>query len=276
MFTMVAEVMKMREEEKKQPSQLKRFKNILKKRWVYPAIYLASAALIIAGILWYQSVGSHSAKEKFSNDGNALVGQNKSDNEAIEVNKAIENFKMPVDHPSLASIEKKFYDPNASAKEQEAALVVYGNTYQPNQGIDITMKNGKSFNVVAAMGGKVSEVKEDSVLGNVIEIDHGNGVVTEYQSVKDIAVKEGDSVKQGETLAKAGQSELNKEAGTHLHFEIRKDDIAVNPVSYFNKPLSSVELPKNNSDESTSTDQKETTNNTDSDNTPSANENAGE
>ncbi|GER66391.1 stage II sporulation protein Q [Weizmannia acidilactici] len=231
----------MREEEKKRPSQPKNIKNFLKKRWVYPALYLASAALLIAGIIWYQSLGSNSAKEKFSSD--TSISQKNSENRAIEVNKAVENFKMPVKHPEMAKIEKKFYDPNASVKDQEAALVVYENTYQPNQGIDITMTNGKSFDVVAAMSGTVTKVQEDAVLGNVIEVEHDKGVVTEYQSVKDIAVKEGDAVKQGQLLAKAGQSELNKAAGTHLHFEIRKDDVAVNPENYFNKPVSDVQLP---------------------------------
>jgi stage II sporulation protein Q len=111
------------------------------------------------------------------------------------------------------------------------------------------MNNGKSFAVVAALGGTVTQVKEDAVLGNVIEVEHSKGVVTQYQSVKDIAVKEGDVVKQGQFLAKAGQSELNKQAGTHLHFEIRKNDVAVNPVSYFNKTVSDVEISSKNTDE---------------------------
>ncbi|KGT38604.1 M23 family metallopeptidase [Weizmannia sp. CD-2023] len=240
----------MREEEKKRPSQPKNIKNFFKKRWVYPAIYLVSAVLLITGIIWYQSLGTHSAKEKFKND--ASISQKGSGNEAIEVNKAVENFRMPVQKPELATIEKKFYDANASVKDQEAALVVYGNTYQPNQGVDITMKNGKTFDVVAAMGGTVTKVQEDAVLGNVIEVEHDKGVTTEYQSVKDIAVKEGDTVKQGQTIAKAGRSELNKAAGTHLHFEIRKDDVAVNPEGYFNKTVSDVKTPEVSSDSSQS------------------------
>jgi stage II sporulation protein Q len=73
MFRMVAEVMKMREEEKKRPSQSKNIKRFFKKRWVYPAVYLACAALLISGIYWYQAAGSQSAKEKFSNNGNTSI-----------------------------------------------------------------------------------------------------------------------------------------------------------------------------------------------------------
>ena len=137
-------------------------------------------------------------------------------------------------------IEKKFYDFSGKKTDQEAALVVYKNTYVPNTGIDIGMKDGKSFDVTAAMSGMVTKVEEDSLLGNVIEVEHEDGVVTQYESVKDIKVKVGDHVKQGETIAQAGESLFNEEAGTHVHFEIRKDGVAINPQSYFNKPLSAV------------------------------------
>ena len=232
---MIAEVMKMREEENKRSSQ----KSFFKKRWVFPAIYIASAAIILTAVLWYQSASKPS--DKFGYNSSNQAGQ-KSDNQAaVEVNQTLENFQMPVKNADSAVIEKKFYDFNASTKDQEAALVFYNNTYQPNTGIDLTMKDGETFDVVAALSGTVTKVNEDSVLGNVIEIEHDKGVVTQYQSVKDINVKVGDQVKQGQVIAKAGQSLFNEKAGTHVHFEIRKDGVAVNPSDYFNKPLSALQ-----------------------------------
>lgn len=50
---------------------------------------------------------------------------------------------MPVSSPEDTVIEKQFYDTEASAEEQEAALVVYGNMYYPNQG-SISRKMGKN------------------------------------------------------------------------------------------------------------------------------------
>jgi stage II sporulation protein Q len=234
LFRMIAEVMKMREEEKKQSSQ-----KFFKKRWVFPAIYLASAAIIITGILWYQSAGNDVAddSEDFGFEENATDKQ--FDNPAVEVNRSLENFVMPVKNPENAVIEKQFYDENASAEEQEAALVVYNNQYQPNQGIDIS-NEGKDFNVLAAMSGKVTKVQDDALLGNIIEIEHAEGIVTRYQSVKDFNVAVGDSVEQGQEIAKAGTSQLNEKAGTHVHFEIRKDNVAVNPLEYMNKSLASL------------------------------------
>jgi stage II sporulation protein Q len=227
-------VMKMREEEKKQPSQ-----NFLKRRWAYPAIYLASAAIIITGILWYQAGNDVNEKAKdYSYDG--VPTDNEFNQPAEEVNRSLENFVMPVSSPEDTVIEKQFYDTEASAEEQEAALVVYGNMYYPNQGVDIS-KDGKEFDVLAAMSGTVTKVQEDSLLGNTIEIEHSKGIVTRYQSVKDFEVAVGDVVDQGQAIAKAGKSLFNEEAGVHVHFEIRKADVAVNPLEYFNKSLATLQ-----------------------------------
>ncbi|MGD6850073.1 M23 family metallopeptidase [Rossellomorea aquimaris] len=224
----------MREEEKKQPSQ-----NFLKRRWAYPAIYLASAAIIITGILWYQAGNDVNEKAKdYSYDG--VPTDNEFNQPAEEVNRSLENFVMPVASPEDTVIEKQFYDTEASAEEQEAALVVYGNMYYPNQGVDIS-KDGKEFDVLAAMSGTVTKVQEDSLLGNTIEIEHSKGIVTRYQSVKDFEVAVGDVVDQGQAIAKAGKSLFNEEAGVHVHFEIRKANVAVNPLEYFNKSLATLQ-----------------------------------
>jgi stage II sporulation protein Q len=237
---MIAEVMKMREEENKRSSQGSSFKRFFKKRWVFPAIYIASAAIILSAVLWYQS--SNNATDKYDYNSSDIAGKN--DTPALEVNKPLENFKMPVEKATDAVVKMEFYDFKASDKDQEAALVFYNNTYVPNTGIDIAMKDGESFDVTAALSGKVTRVEEDATLGNVIEIEHAKGIVTQYQSVKDVQVEVGDQVKQGQVLAKAGQSLFNEEAGTHVHFEIRKDGVAVNPSDYFNKSVTDLQEAK--------------------------------
>ena len=55
---------------------------------------------------------------------------------------------------------------------------------------------------------------------------------TIYRSVSGILVKKGDEVSQGQTLGTASENEWNATAGVHLHFEVQKDGIAVNPGSY--------------------------------------------
>ncbi|AIE61527.1 M23 family metallopeptidase [Bacillus methanolicus] len=234
----------MREEDKKRTSQDSSLKRFFRQRWVFPAIYIASAAIILTGVLWYQSVGKNSNSDQFDYKSTDMAGRKQHDQPAVEVNRSLENFVMPVMDPDSAVIQKKFYDYNGKKEDQEAALVFYDNEYHPNTGIDIKMKKGDTFDVVASLSGTVTKVEEDALLGNVIEIEHDKGIVTQYQSVKDINVEVGDKVEQGQVLAKAGQSLYNKEAGVHVHFEIRKDNVAVNPLDYFNKPLSALQEAK--------------------------------
>lgn len=237
---MVAEVIEMREDEKKRNSKNSGMKRFLSKRWALPAIYLACAAILLTAVLWFENSNKNSAdpgKVDVQNVENA--GKN-SDNEAIEVNGKAESFKWPVASKENTVVKKEFYDENADKTQQEKSLVFYENQYHKNRGMDISMKDGKTFAVTTALSGKVTKVKEDALLGNVIEVEHTKGITTTYQSVTEIAVKEGDVVTQGQVIAKAGQSLLNKDAGIHVHFEIRKDGVAVNPQDYFEKAVSSL------------------------------------
>ena len=233
---MIAGVMKMREEKSSRDKSMKRF---FKKRWVYPTAYLASAAIILTGVLWYQS-----ADEGKVDQATDMPGRQINEQPAIEVNRSFENFVMPIADVDSSVIKMQFYDNDSDKAEQEAALVVYNNQYHPSTGIDIASKNGKEFDVIASLSGDVVSVKEDSLLGNVVEIEHDNGIVTQYQSIKNIKVKEGDTVEQGEKIAASGTSLYNEKAGVHVHFEIRKDGVPVNPLDYFNKPLSALEEQK--------------------------------
>jgi stage II sporulation protein Q len=262
-FTMMAEVMKMREDEKKQLSRDSSIKRFFKKRWVIPAIYIASAAIILTGVLWYQN-SKDLGSNKLDYNATDISGKKINEQPAIEVNRSMENFVMPVSTPENVVIQKPFYDYDGKKEEQVAALVEYNNSYHPNTGIDITMKDKKEFDVVAALSGFVIDVREDSLLGNVIEIEHDKGIVTQYSSLSDIQVEAGEEIEQGQPIAKAGKSLYNEEAGIHVHFEIRKDNIAVNPSDYFNKPLSAlqdanVEDKKPAQDDSTMTEDKKAT-----------------
>ncbi|BBW97851.1 M23 family metallopeptidase [Geobacillus sp. FSL W8-0032] len=221
----------MREEQKQ--SSLKR---LFRKRWVFPAIYLSSAALIVAGALWFQ-LGKD---ENTGKDNVAENGAAQQENPAVPVNETVENIAMPVLDPNAVQVKTPFYDDDASEQEQEAALVFYDHTYHPNQGIDLARQDGKTFDVTAALSGTVAKAEKDPILGYVVEINHEQGVTTVYQSLADVKVEAGDTVKQGEVIGKAGQSEFNKEAGIHVHFEIRKDGKPVNPIEYIDKPLTAL------------------------------------
>lgn len=69
--------------------------------------------------------------------------------------------------------------------------------------------------------------------GNVIEVDHGNGLLTLYGHNKELYVKEGDRVQRGETIAWMGNTGLVYGAtGIHVHFEVRVNGVKKNPILY--------------------------------------------
>ena len=92
----------------------------------------------------------------------------------------------------------------------------------------------------ASLSGTVIKAEKDELLGYVVEMNHDNGVVTHYHSLENLAVEEGDAVKQGEILGRAGRNLYNTEAGVHVHFEIRQNGIPVNPTNLFEQPIDSI------------------------------------
>ncbi|WP_026021809.1 peptidoglycan DD-metalloendopeptidase family protein [Bacillus timonensis] len=229
----------MREEEKKRTSQKSSLQRFFRKRWVFPAIYLVSAALILTAVLWFQ--GKDDVAKDDLKYGENQPGTATGEEPSVPVNQAGEKFKMPVIDEDAIQVFREFYDAEASAEKQEAALVVYNNIYSPNKGIDIVAKNGETFEVVASLAGTVSRAEKDPLHGNVVEIEHSDGVVTMYQSLADLKVAKGDVVEQGEVLGMAGENQFDKEAAVHVHFEIRNNGVAVNPLEYFGQTVTSLE-----------------------------------
>ncbi|MGD6816570.1 peptidoglycan DD-metalloendopeptidase family protein [Metabacillus sp. 113a] len=227
----------MREEEKNRTSQHSKIQQFFRKRWVFPAIYLVSAALILTSVLWYQASNSD-MKPVADQPGKAQTEKGKE--EAAEVSKPVENVTAPALNKEEIQIVKKFYDSKASKEEQEAALVSYNNTYSPNQGIDLAQKDGKEFDVAASLSGTVLRAVKDPILGYVVEIQHEDNVTTVYQSLASVAVEEGDTVAQHAVIGKAGKNLLNEKNGVHVHFEIRKDGKALNPANLLDKPATAI------------------------------------
>lgn len=159
-------------------------------------------------------------------------------NSIISENMAVINTKTKVIYPytdSLVKVGKDYYNYKGSSEEQEKSIIYHENTYIQNSGIDFTSEN--AFEVVSVLDGTVSNVKEDEVLGKIIEINHSNEFVTVYQSLSEANVKKGDTVFQGQVIGISGTSELNKELGNHLHFEFYVGGQIVNPTLYLDKEL---------------------------------------
>lgn len=100
-------------------------------------------------------------------------------------------------------------------------------------GIDIPAESGTA--ITAAAGGTVTEADYDAALGNYLILDHGNGMETVYGQCLSLSVETGDTVEAGEEIAAVGSTGLS--TGPHLHFEVRQNGDAQNPVAYFDSEV---------------------------------------
>lgn len=99
-----------------------------------------------------------------------------------------------------------------------------------HNGLDLIAPAGEP--VYAAADGYVKDVvKSRKGLGNVVTIDHGNGYVTRYAHLADMEVRKGRKVRRGTRLGYVGVS--GNSFAPHLHYEVIRDTVVVDPVNYF-------------------------------------------
>lgn len=136
------------------------------------------------------------------------------------------------------SIAKTFYDYEGEITEQENSIIFYEDTYMQNSGVDYTSPN--VFDVVSILDGTVISVEDNDILGTTIEIRHSNDLISVYQSLSEVIVKKDDQIVQGQIIAKSGFSNINKDLGNHLHFELYYRGEIVNPEEYYNKSIDEI------------------------------------
>jgi len=98
-----------------------------------------------------------------------------------------------------------------------------------HRGLDIANRAGTP--ILAPADGIVTYSGRKGLIGNLVTIDHGFGMVTRYGHCKKILKKKGERVKRGETIALMGNT--GRSTGPHLHYEVRLNGVAVNPMNYF-------------------------------------------
>jgi len=97
-----------------------------------------------------------------------------------------------------------------------------------HEGIDFPA--GAGTPIVAAASGKVVFAEWQPAYGKMVEIEHGNGLVSRYAHTSNVFVKEGDLVVRGQRIATVGST--GRSTGPHLHFEVRLNGVPQNPARF--------------------------------------------
>jgi murein DD-endopeptidase MepM/ murein hydrolase activator NlpD len=101
-----------------------------------------------------------------------------------------------------------------------------------HEGIDVMAEQGTTIR--AAAGGVVVYSDFHPQYGNMIEIDHGNDLISRYAHASRRTVKVGEVVLRGAKIAEVGRT--GRATGTHLHFEVRRGGAPVNPLQFLRLP----------------------------------------
>jgi murein DD-endopeptidase MepM/ murein hydrolase activator NlpD len=108
----------------------------------------------------------------------------------------------------------------------------FGVRWKHHAGIDVAGKRGDPIH--AAADGTVRRAGWLGGYGQAIEIDHGYGVTTLYGHCSELFVQSGDYIRRGERISAMGST--GRSTGPHLHFEVRLDGHAVDPLQYLRVP----------------------------------------
>lgn len=136
------------------------------------------------------------------------------------------------------TVVRKFYEKEGTKEEQAKSLIKYNNSYRTSQGTGFAKKDGTGFDVVAAKSGKVIEVKETPLYGKCVVIEHDDNIKTYYYGLSDVVVVKGMIVNQKDKIGVSGYTELDKEAGNYVFFQVMKGKAYLNPEKVIGKKAS--------------------------------------
>ena len=125
-------------------------------------------------------------------------------------------------------VYKKFYD---GVDNTENAIIYYNGIYMQSSGI--IYNSNEKFSVVAILDGEIVDIKEDDLLGSVVEVKHNDRMISRYQGLKNLTIKKGDHVKQNTILGMSGELKLDESLANSLFFELIVDGKYVNPDKYY-------------------------------------------
>lgn len=201
------------------------------KPFVFPVLYITLIFMLIVGLYLTTKQMSEDVSNSFSDVdyvSSTILGDVVP---VISTDTAIIN---PYTSENV-KIARYFYNMEDDVDRQTESVIYYNNTYMPNTGIDYT--SDSEFEVVSILDGTIIDIKEDELLGKIVEVRHNNELVSSYAGLNEISVQKGESVTLGMKLGVSGTNKLNESLGNHLHFEIYQNGVNVDPMKVIGKKL---------------------------------------
>src|SRR5215213_4177438 len=225
------------------------------------AIFILSLGLVSVGVLGLTRTDVLAKTEDSANTENAVISQN---NQTVTEPKSFdysrpagsENFAMNSGGPVLdLQLTKEELDEAESGTIQDQIRAIASNSnpsflptmwahlgkinnefgfrrnpfggrnYEFHAGMDIDGERGDS--VMAPANGTIIKAGWQGGYGNMIEIDHGNGLTTRYGHLSKIEIQVGDAISRGQLIGLVGST--GRSTGPHLHYELRLNDKSINP-----------------------------------------------
>lgn len=201
------------------------------KPFVFPVLYISLIFTLVVGLYF-------TSRAMQSNETESLEEVDYVSNIILGNSVPVINTDLVISNPYLGEdikISRYFYSIEDDIDRQKESIVYYNDTYMPNTGIDYTSTN--NFSVVSILDGTVIDIKEDEMLGKVVEIKHENELVSSYAGLSEISVQKGESVTIGQKIGMSGTNKINEALGNHLHFEVYQNGININPLNVIGKKL---------------------------------------
>ena len=170
------------------------------KKSVVPFLYAMVAILFVGSIYLIETAISNNSFQQ--DEDYDYVSETIFENETPVINTEVTIVRPYND--SNVQIVKNYYDYTGEAKDQENALIYHENMYLQNSGV--AYAGTEDFDIVAILDGQVIDVKQDNLLGTIVQIKHDNDMISIYQSLADVSVKKDDVVTQGQIIGKSGTS----------------------------------------------------------------------
>ena len=203
------------------------------KPFVFPFLYCSFIFTLILGLYATSKVINSNMKE-------SLEDVTYVSSIILEDVVPVADYETIVGNPYTSDkvkIARYYYNVDDDIDRQKESIIYYDNTYMPNTGIDYV--SDENFEVIAILNGTIIDIKEDEMLGKIVELRHDNLIIS-YAGLGEISVQKGEEISLGMKIGISGTNKINESLGNHLHLEIIKDGENVDPNKIIGKKLDEI------------------------------------